>query len=294
MTFDLKLIKETHKEAFEEYTEGYLDDNCYFSTFHENGGFTHLMGKVCYGAVYNYFTTEESEDEDCNWAGYDGQFSRMRAIIVTPYGEHMRPSDKNWQEYLKAVAKWFELFEPILVPDSFEERMGYGVVVDCEKASLNHIGAFLVGLRNLHEQSHYLQFNAFVDAGIPLHKAAFFTQLFYHSRIGGKPYLSSGNLHHNTLNDPRWTTYSVADIKKLADTCILYDQKEMVDDSGAKSLMNWDIGRNLFLYDSENHAIENIKGVFDALPNNHKYKDTWSPTVTYYWNIEDIVSVLKD
>ena len=248
-----KLVNE-HKNAlvaYQKYRKAHHyrmhSENLYYSFQLASGKIHHVMGKVCFAQIH-YFDSEDvfGEYEDGDEEATDDNHT-IDAIILHPYGTGVNPerAAERMPEYQLALREWCELFSPILVEATFEERLEHGIIVDMTRGScVDNVGAFLVGFRNLHEQGYYQMFNHLLDHGISHAVAAYGTQLLCFIEPDK---LNWGATHHNTIcTQP--AMYQIDKIKERKDSCILYDKDHMVGKGQHRGKLMWVLSENFYRY----------------------------------------------
>lgn len=216
--------------------------NLRFAILHEDGVVSSFPYYVCWAPVRNLHVWDgeyERNDEDLARNGYVQSEANIDQIIIHFWGSVDTPCDPGNTEYSRAIHAWCELYKIGLVEASPEEREEHGIIVDVSggRLTMDQLGAFLVGFRNMSEQGRFRLWNVLIDAGCKPHRAAFFNQMF---TIDHKDRLTPSRGYHTIFGGSRMYNPRVSVLDSLLDTnpwfTISADQPVIQHEGG----MNWE------------------------------------------------------
>lgn len=289
-----KLIKEHKKALYASFDEeGEYGDNLYYSVLHEDGVVSNFMSYVCFANIYGDYGTVRryARQGDPDIGNFESQ-AKLTHIIVHCYGENMRPDDdaEELSSYHQALEEWFEMFSPLLVPASFQERLKNGFIVDLEGADIDCVGALLVGFRNLGEQGYHRSFNYFRKQGFNSRQSAVLSQYFSIRAATGE--VVYGNESHNILSSHRFVYLDKKDIQNIVNGCPLFDPEQMKNETDRsfehQDSLYWSIGRYLEVGGISKNCLSEL--VFS--PAAIVRKDTWGYEYTSY-DLDKVTENLK-
>lgn len=172
--------------------------NLRFTVLHTDGVLSSFHSYVCWGPLRAIIQSTPQAREHgrayCADGGYCESTADIDKILINFWGSRESECGPSNRKYAEAVHAWCGLYNIGLVEASPEEREEHGIIVDVSggRLTLNQLGAFLVGFRNLSEQKRYHLFHSMLEAGIAVHRAAFLNQLY---RAGETEMLASTGSH---------------------------------------------------------------------------------------------------
>lgn len=244
MTEQLKKAVILHKEQVKSTLErrGGYDDNLYYSVLHTSGKVSHKMSAVCFAALL-YGLGSFAQDE---YLVHSGPITH---VILHKYGYQLKPTSSadKVEAYNAAVEEWCKLF------DTFVELTDDAIIVDVCKGSVNCIGAFLVGFRNLGEQQLYLSFNEFLKHGFEPHQAAYLCQVWSFDPTTG---WKDGGTGHR-INEHPITYHNTPTIFQKINSCVLFDKSQMGDSVEERVSLRWSLANHFNIYNSSLPSVDN-------------------------------------
>ena len=276
MTEQLKNAVILHKERLKSTlaSRGY-DDNLYYSVLHTSGEVSHCMSVVCF-AVLRYGLGSIDQDEYLEHSG------PITHVILHKYGIHLTPTrhaDKI-EAYHAAVEAWCKLF------DTFVELTEDAIIVDVRKGSVNCIGAFLVGFRNLGEQRLYSSFNEFLKHGFEPHQAAYLCQVWSFDDETG--WREGGSGHR--INNQSIVYHNTPTIFEKINRCVLFNKSQMGDSVESRVRLRWDLVAN---FNQHSSSLPNVANALVDLGVRTVDRDKFGfPNMSY--NTEKFIKFLKE
>lgn len=277
MTEQLKNAVILHKEKLKSTLKrrGGYDDNLYYSVLHTSGEVSHKMSVVCFAALlYGLWSLEQDEHLE-----HRGPITH---IILHKYGYHLTPirhADKI-EAYHAAVEAWCKLF------DTFVELTEDAIIVDVRKGSVDCIGAFLVGFRNLGEQHLYSSFNEFLKHGFEPHQAAYLCQIWsFDEKTGWK----DGGVSHR-INEHSTMYHNIPTIFQKINSCVLFDKSHMSSSVESRVRLSWSLVAH---FNQHNSSLPNVANALVGCGARVVGRDKFNYTTVTY-NTEKFIKFLKE
>lgn len=277
MTEQLKNAVILHKEKLKSTLErhGGYDDNLYYSVLHTSGKVSHKMSFVCFAALLYGLGSADQEE----FLEHPGPITH---VILHKYGCNLTPTSNadKIEDYHAALEAWCKLF------DTFVELTDDAIIVDVRKGSVDCIGAFLVGFRNLGEQQLYSSFNEFLKNGFEPHQAAYLCQVW---SFDGKTGWKDGGTSHR-INAQSITYHNTPTIFQKINSCVLFDTAHMGASVKSRAKLRWKLVAH---FNQHSSTLPNVANALVDCGARVVGRDKFGYTTVTY-NTEKFIKFLKE